>query len=201
MTAAYLGRKRVYYIKPMHDTEIIWNNLSVRLFQFIRKRVEDDAVAEDLLQEAFLRIHGRMDSLLDQSKVESWIYQIARNAVIDHYRQRREIAPVPEDVPQPTYQEPDASETLGLREMIEELPEPYREALVLTEYDGLSQVELAAKLGMSISGAKSRVQRARAKLKDTLLRCCHFELDRYGRVIDYWDHCCCCGGRSRTEPA
>jgi RNA polymerase sigma-70 factor (ECF subfamily) len=62
----------------------------------------------------------------------------------------------------------------------------------MTEYQGLSQKQLADNLGISLSGAKSRVQRARDKLRDMLLSCCHFELDRRGRILDYYQRCCCC---------
>jgi RNA polymerase sigma-70 factor (ECF subfamily) len=179
----------------MPDTATIWENFGKHLLQFIRRRVEDDAVAEDLLQEVFLRIHARIETLEDQSKIESWIYQIARNVVIDHYRSRRELVQLPENVfSVAMHNGPEPEETLShsLREMAEALPEPYRQALLLTEYEGLTQAALAAKLGISVSGAKSRVQRAREKIKDALLTCCHFELDRFGHIIDYWEHCCCC---------
>jgi RNA polymerase sigma-70 factor (ECF subfamily) len=76
--------------------------------------------------------------------------------------------------------------------MIAGLPEHYRQALLLTEYQGLTQEQLAERLGISLSGAKSRVQRAREKLRDMLLRCCHFEFDRRGRIVDYYQRCCCC---------
>jgi RNA polymerase sigma-70 factor, ECF subfamily len=76
--------------------------------------------------------------------------------------------------------------------MVNELPEPYRQALLLTEYQGLNQKQMAERLGISVSGAKSRVQRAREKLRDMLLNCCHFEFDRRGRIVDYYEHCCCC---------
>jgi RNA polymerase sigma-70 factor (ECF subfamily) len=177
----------------MYDTETIWNRFSDRLLQFIRMRVENSAAAEDILQEVFLRIHGRIHTLTAPDKLESWIYQITRNAIIDHYRLRR-ASPIPQmDIRQAAVSDgPDPAETLSLREMVETLPEPYRQALILTEYDGLTQAELAARLGISFSGAKSRVQRARAKIKNALLTCCHFELDRYGHIIDYWKHCCCC---------
>jgi RNA polymerase sigma-70 factor (ECF subfamily) len=75
--------------------------------------------------------------------------------------------------------------------MVDRLPEPYREAIILTEYEGRTQKELAEYLGISLSGAKSRVQRAREKLKIMLLECCYFEFDRRGKVIDY---------HSRSEP-
>ncbi len=76
--------------------------------------------------------------------------------------------------------------------MVERLPDDYREALLFTEYEGLTQKELAERLGVSYSGAKSRVQRAREKLKTMLLACCHFEFDRLGKVIDYQPRCACC---------
>ena len=72
----------------------------------------------------------------------------------------------------------------AFRKMIFSLPEPYRQALVLTEFEGLTQKELASRLGISLSGAKSRVQRGREKLKQDLLECCRFEFDRRGKVIE-----------------
>ena len=80
----------------------------------------------------------------------------------------------------------------SVRAMVMSLPAQDRQALILTEYQGLTQKELAERLGLSLSGAKSRVQRARAKLKQQLLDCCHFELDRRGHVIDYQPRCACC---------
>jgi RNA polymerase sigma-70 factor (ECF subfamily) len=79
--------------------------------------------------------------------------------------------------------------------MLRCLPRKYRQALELTEMQGFSQTELAARLNISVSGAKSRVQRAREKLKEALLDCCHFEFDRYGRVIDYHANCAECAGQ------
>jgi RNA polymerase sigma-70 factor, ECF subfamily len=80
----------------------------------------------------------------------------------------------------------------SVKAMVDSLPDTYREALILTEYEGLTQRELAERLGLSLSGAKSRVQRAREKLKAMLLDCCHFEFDRLGKIIDYQPNCTCC---------
>ncbi len=80
----------------------------------------------------------------------------------------------------------------GLRNMIGQLPEKYAHALLMVEFEGVAQTELAERLGISVSGAKSRVQRGRQMLRDILMRCCHFEFDRFGTIIDYYPHCCCC---------
>jgi RNA polymerase sigma-70 factor (ECF subfamily) len=177
------------------NLELLWDQYSTRLRAFIRSRVWDDAEAEDILQEVFIRIHRHLCCQPEWNKPKSWIYQIARNLIIDHYRRRRETVELPESLPaEPDLPEkdPEAVLALSLKEMIDGLPEHYRQALLLTEYQGLSQKQLAERLGISLSGAKSRVQRARERLRDMLLRCCHFEFDRRGRIVDYYQRCCCC---------
>jgi len=88
--------------------------------------------------------------------------------------------------------DPAARLALSLRDMVEELPAPDREILLLSEYEGLSQADLARRLGISLPAAKSRILRARKRLRDNLLECCHFELDRFGGVIDYEERCASC---------
>jgi RNA polymerase sigma-70 factor, ECF subfamily len=175
--------------------EAIWNEYCCRLLAFLRGRVSDEAEAEDLLQEVFIRIHHHLCCLPSPEKLDSWIYQIARNLVIDHYRRRRPTVELPDDLPAEVESgeaDPQDELALSIREFVGKLPEKYREALLLTEYQGLSQVELARRLGLSVSAAKSRVQRAREKIRDMILSCCHVELDRRGQVIDYYERCCCC---------
>lgn len=178
--------------------EAIWENLHLRLYSFILKRVSDENVAEDILQEVFLKIHTRMHTLQDSERIEAWVYQIARNAIIDHYRRPDKTIEIDESLPAPVAEMPelDAADEIAssVREMVTSLPRPYREALLLTEFEGLSQQQLADRLGISLSGAKSRVQRARQQIKNNLLTCCHFEFDRYGRIVDFWEQCCCCSG-------
>jgi RNA polymerase sigma-70 factor (ECF subfamily) len=168
--------------------EDIWHQLASRLRIFIRGRVADDATAEDILQNVFVKVHQRLGSLRSSEKLEAWIYQIARNAIADHFRAQRPTEELTHDLPDMLENIADEEEKAGLlaafRRMITELPPPYREAIELTELRGLTQQELATHLGISLSGAKSRVQRGRALLKDMLLVCCRFEFDRRGGVID-----------------
>jgi len=166
--------------------EHIWHEFAEKLGQFIRSRVSDPATAEDILQDVFVKIQKRLGQLQDPAKLQGWIYLIAHNAIIDHYRTRKETVEVPDTLPA----EPDSNDgevaelTAAFRRMIYNLPEPCREAVVLTEFDGLTQQALADHLGISLSGAKSRVQRGRAQLKQMLDECCTFEFDRRGKVID-----------------
>jgi RNA polymerase sigma-70 factor (ECF subfamily) len=178
-------------------SEQLWETFSVPLQQFIRRRVSDPHSAEDILQDVFLKIHTRIDTLHQQDRVAAWIYQIARNAIADYYRAARPTT----DLPEILAASDDLVDDDVVREllpcvaaMVDALPDTYREALRLTEYAGLSQKQLSERLGISFSGAKSRVQRARAKIKQQLLDCCHFQLDHAGRIIDYQPRCACCAG-------
>ena len=171
-------------MKPTVET--IWNEFSAKLGQFIAARVADPATAEDILQDVFVKIQNRLDQLHDPAKLQGWLYLVTRNAIIDHHRTRKETAEVPESLPaEPPPHDADVEELkAAFRRMIQTLPEPYRDALVLTEFEGLTQKEMAERLGISLSGAKSRVQRGREQLKQMLLERCEFEFDRLGRIID-----------------
>jgi RNA polymerase sigma-70 factor (ECF subfamily) len=175
-------------------TERVWEEFNAGLKQFILTRVPDEPSAEDILQEVFIKIHTHIDSLREADKLQSWIYQIARNAIADYYRTHRPTPDLPE---MPYIQEDPFDDVVSdllpyVKKLVDSLPADYREALMLTEYQGLTQRELAERLGISLSGAKSRVQRAREKVKMMLLSCCHFQFDRLGRIINYEPNCDCC---------
>jgi len=164
------------------------------LLLFIRRRVPDDGDAEDILQDVFVKIHTHLESVQSLDRLESWIYQIARNCIADYYRSCQRLGELTDVPVEQQFLPENAVERLApeIRELVDSLPEPYRKALILNEYQGLNQREVADELGISISGVKSRIQRARQKIKDALLSCCHFELDEQGVVLDYRARCCCC---------
>lgn len=168
------------------NVETLWANFAGQLRGFIRGRVYDHAAAEDILQETFIKIHRKLPELRADQKVEAWIWRIVRNAIADHFRRARREQPLvgaAEPATEPTTPErPDLA--CCLRKFVDQLPSTQRDALLLTEWRGLSQVALARQLGLSASGAKSRVQRARAGLKELLEACCRFELDRRGNIIE-----------------
>jgi RNA polymerase sigma-70 factor (ECF subfamily) len=177
------------------STAEVWEDFSQPLLEFIARRVADPDVAEDILQEVFIKIHTNLETLQDQERLVPWLYQVARNKVIDHYRAQRPLEELSETIavePEPGEDEPEAHVAYAVKEMLGCLPEKYRQALFLTEIKGVRQTELAEKLGISVSGAKSRVQRGREMLREALLECCHFEFDLRGQVMDYIPRPGCC---------
>jgi len=184
------------------DIQDIWQEVQDSLRVFIAKRVANEAEAEDILQEVFLRMHRKLDSLNDPRSVVSWLFQITRHAIIDHYRspaRRREVpAGLAADLEttRTVQAEPVVAESADsgrlreelagcLRPMIERLASQYREAVMLVELEGLTQSAAAKRLGISASGMKSRVQRGRRQLKRQLDECCLIQLDRRRSVTDY----------------
>ena len=184
------------------DVTQTWQQVQVRLRDFIARRVPKGADVDDILQDVFLRMHGNLNGLKDPRRIISWIFQITRNAISDYYRsptRRREIPAGSAADLDSFYATPDPAPLVGIQEsqairkeiaacllpMMKQLPDPYEEALRLVELNGMTQKAAADHLGLSVSGMKSRVQRGRRELKHLLETCCKIQLDRRGTVTDY----------------
>lgn len=163
-------------------------HLLPKLRGFLAKRISNAADIDDLAQDILLRVHQAAAQLSDDTHLHAWIWQIARNLVIDYYRRKRidQLDVQQLDLPAGDSQA-DIEDIVHswLAPMIAALPEPYRDAVQLSELDGLTQAEVAARMSISLSGAKSRVQRGRAKLREMMMACCQFDFDRDGKIIAY----------------
>lgn len=167
------------------STERIWNNFHDRLFNFIYKRVKDKDAANDILQEVFLKIHLKLDTLKEEEKLHSWLYQITRNTVTDFFNKTKKFDTVEDNIPDLQEEEPLNYEFLKcISPFVEELDIKYKEAILATDLGELSQKEYAERANISYSGAKSRIQRARQQLKEVVNQCCTLVIDRYGNVIE-----------------
>ena len=170
-----------------NNIESIWKDYYDHLLIFILRKVPDKGTAEDILQDVFIKILSNLDSLKDSTKLKTWIFQITRNAIIDHYRKSKTSVDNPFFSDEDNFEDNDITEEVGtwISPFISSLPEKYKEALTLSEIDGMSQKDLAVHLGISYAGAKTRVQRGRTMLKEKLTQCCIFHTDKYGNIMDY----------------
>ncbi len=172
----------------MEAIQSIWNEYHDKLHRFIQNRVSDTSIADDILQDVILKVHARIDTLKDSNKIQNWLYQVTRNAIIDHYRAQKQTEELPETLAAVQKEPVDkAREEISscLQPMIQNLPDHYRQAIMESEIEGVTQKEVAQRHGLSLSAAKARVQRGRAMMKDMLLKCCRFEFDHQGKMIDY----------------
>lgn len=173
-----------------------------RLRAFIRRRVRDEATADDLTQEALLKVYRARTSLRDGTRLEAWLYQVARGTIIDHYRRRRPTEELPAALAGESPDELAAMRTrvqASIKRFLAELPAAYREPVRLAELEELPLARIALRLDLSLTAVKSRVRRGRAMLRKQLQACCRFEFDRLGRMIGYErrQQLCCedCDGR------
>jgi RNA polymerase sigma-70 factor (ECF subfamily) len=168
-----------------------WKELEHHLRPYLARRVASAADVDDLLQDVFVRLHQGLAGLDDEERFGGWVYRIAKNAVADRARKNAR---------QPTeeWQDDDAHGDLSADDVeqlqsdlgqcvalfVSRLPSPYREAITLTELEGLTQRQAADMLGISLSGLKSRVQRGREKIRYMFDECCNISVDGRGRVLE-----------------
>lgn len=169
---------------PMKTSEaIIWTKTQQELKNFVYKKVRDKALADDIVQDVFLKVHAKLEQLKDSEKVSGWIYQITRNTITDYYRSKSKTISSHDLDWDSDHQMLTECVSSCLQEMLLTLPEKYREALAFTEIENLSQTHLAERLNISYSGAKSRVQRARQMLREKMEEQYNIKMDAYGNVI------------------
>jgi RNA polymerase sigma-70 factor (ECF subfamily) len=171
-----------------------WGELRTRLRSFVAHRVSGEPSShDDLVQEILIRLHRGLPRLRDNERLDAFAYQVARNAIADHFRKGRREQPVaPESLEDHAVTEDaEADDPSGegraqlarcLQPLVERLDEDYREALVLTDLGDLSQAEAARRLGLSAPGMRSRVQRGRAQVQEQLAKCCSVELDAAAQI-------------------
>ena len=128
---------------PTHSLlETTWVNLRGELRGFLLGQVGEPATADDLLQDIFLKLHRGGYHLREKASPRAWLYQVARNVVVDHWRRRRETTGIPDDlvcVEVPTEETVQVKLAPCLRPMIESLPAAYADALRLTELEEMPQ--------------------------------------------------------------
>jgi RNA polymerase sigma-70 factor (ECF subfamily) len=172
----------------------VWQEIERHLRPFVARRLADPNDVGDVLQDIYVRIQGGVADLRDTERFGPWVYQVARSALIDHLRSRARhplaanAPPEQADVPPSSdEQEGNAEQELAqhIAVFVAALPSPFREAITLTELQGMTQKEAAEMLGISLSGMKSRVQRGRRQIQAMLLACCEIALDARGRVLSF----------------
>lgn len=160
-----------------------------KLTAFVERRVSSPADAEELVQDILLRLHTK-GAAVEEARLPAWLYRVARNIITDYYRNRATVPPLselPEELPASADgHDGDLTTELAtcLDPLLAGLPTKYAEAVRLADLEGHGQQLVADRLGLSLSGAKSRIQRGRALLHHALAQCCAIEVDHCGNVIE-----------------
>ncbi len=178
------------------EVTTIWTDFHKELKAFILQKTRNAADADDVLQEVFIKIIRNIDKVSQAENLRQYLYGMVRNAISDYFKHQKRIVDHPETDENITEAETQTLNTTiaecCIKPFILKLPTPYREALLITEFQDISQKDLAERLNVSYSGAKSRVQRGKEKLKALILDCCAFQNDKYGNLMDADTKNCSC---------
>jgi len=147
---------------------VLFDRYQAPLFNFYSKLTGNQTLSEDLVQEVFLRILKYRQSYRPGTPFRAWIYQIARNARIDHFRKfPREITFEPEMLPPvvPSDSAQEKQEVELLQRALQQLPEEKREILLLCRFQELKYEEIASLLGCELNTVRTRIHRALQDLR------------------------------------
>ena len=161
-----------------------WHAHERELLGWLAYRLDDPATARDLLQDVFIKALRMGGRFCDVANARAWLFEVARNTLTDHWRKHRPTDVLDDTLPDAEPEEPAAVDSLAscLPRVLAELSEADRDAITRCDLNGMSQEDYARLLGITLPGAKSRIQRARRRLKAQLMTSCQVSLDAHGSV-------------------
>ncbi len=157
------------------------------LLAFLRSKLSEPAVAEDLLHEVFLKALDALDRGARPGNLPAWLRTIAANALADHYRRSRPTEALPVDLADdgPDHNQAEQEMAICLIPFINGLPPKYRKVMYATILEGKSGAQLSREMDLTPSAIKSRMARGRAMLREAILDCCHIEASASGEILEY----------------
>ncbi len=177
-------------------TNQVWIKYADDLKYFILSKVKDVTITDDILQDTFIKIHTKLHTLKDITKLKPWIFTIARNAIMDYFKSVNKTFELANFETEIKIEEHTHTEKDCLRGILQNLPKIYRDPLFLSDIKGLKQQEVADTLKQSLPTTKSQIQRARKLIAKGFIDCCGFILNKEGKLvgeIQDKDDCNVCG--------
>jgi len=178
------------------EIETLYENFRNPLFRFISYKVSDTHSAEEILNDVFFKAAASIEMLQEKTKVQSWLFKIASNLIIDYYRRRKEVyIELEDDI---SVEEESNKETIYdelnccIENIIDKLPSQYSNSLKGVYLDELTQKEYAEQNNLKLSTVKSQVKRGKKSMKFFFEQCCKFEKDRLGNIVNWEISSCSC---------
>ena len=151
--------------------------------RFIISKVKDTAIADDILQDIFIKIHTKLHTLKDITKLKSWCFTVARNAILDYWKSTNQTFEIANFESDTEIKENEHTEKDCLLGILQHLPKKYRDPLFLSDIKGLKQQEVATQLKQSLPTTKSQIQRARKLIAQGFMDCCGYVLNEDGKLV------------------
>jgi RNA polymerase sigma-70 factor (ECF subfamily) len=164
-------------------TKEVWTTYSEDLRRFILSKIKDAVITEDILQDTFMKVHTKLHTLKDESKIKSWLFSVARYTLLDYFRTSKDTFQLEDLEIEADAEISKHSEQDCLRGIVKNLPKKYRDPLFLADIKGMKQQEVADQLKLSLSTVKSQIQRARKQIAEGFMDCCGFVMNEEGYLV------------------
>ncbi|MGB2684679.1 MAG: sigma-70 family RNA polymerase sigma factor [Olleya sp.] len=165
------------------DTKDIWKLHADDIKYFILSKVKDEVIADDLLQETFIKVHTKLNTLKDEGKLKSWLFSIARYTVLDYFRSKKLVYETTDEDFIFEEQKLEHTEVDCLHGIIKSLPKKYRDPLFLSDIKGIKQQQIADQLNLALPTIKSQIQRGRKMIAQGFVDCCDFVINDQGFLV------------------
>ena len=167
----------------MKTTKDIWTLYADDIKYFMLSKVKDVNIADDLLQDTFIKVHTKVSTLKDDDKLKSWLFSIAKYTVMDYFRQREIVYEMTDEDFIFEDQKLDHTVLDCLRGIVKRLPKKYRDPLFLSDIKGMKQAEVANQLHLPLATVKSQIQRGRKMIAQGFIDCCDFKVNDKGYLV------------------
>ena len=164
-------------------TKYVWDTYAQDIKRFILSKTKDESIVDDILQDTFIKIHTKLHTLKDITKLKSWIFSIARNSVLDYFKSTNKKVEIASFESETKLLEEAHTEKDCLQAILENLPKKYRDPLFLSDIKGMKQSEIATQLQLPLPTVKSQIQRARKLIAQGFIDCCGFVLNNKGELV------------------
>jgi len=174
----------------MNCITFAWQEYENELRQFLYGQVKNPALAEDLLQDVFVKALAQGSRFCELDNARAWLFRVARNHMTDYFRTHKKHEDVQDDLPAPEVKaDPVANLANCLPTAMKGLSVQDHEIIEWCDLEGMTQGEYAKLKGLALPAAKSRIQRARQRLKQQLHQACQVIFDEQGNVCCFKSDC------------
>lgn len=163
----------------------IWNNHKSHLQNFIKTKIDNDVIVEDILQEVSIKLYDNLNRKTEIKSHKNWLFQVARNSIADYYRKHKKHAELTIDQSEINVDSSPCVCDLSGFVIQMYLPEKYSKPLYLSDIEQKSQQEISEILNLSLTATKSRIQRGRKKLKELISECIEISYNKKGQISDF----------------
>jgi RNA polymerase sigma-70 factor, ECF subfamily len=172
----------------MDDCNIfeIWEEYKSSLYGYIKKRVTDEDDAKDILQDVLLKSYQYCSNGKTVIYLKSWLYKITQNSIIDYHKKANKNISISFDLVEANGEKSILGEASDyIKVLLKLLPKDYATPLYMSDIEGISQENISKSLGLTLPNTKSRIQRARVKLKERFLECCVVSFGENGEMVSF----------------